>query len=204
MHSQCRTIATSVIWKMIQSLTRNNCRQYLTVNNNYTEMILYMCVCVLQLMLQVLLSLSSTAPPIVWKGGSGNCKTASSSGHQYNCHVPIKSRYTINVKLCIRKNRRERVPAKICGYIFLSKKSRERMWTYLNKKDVFVCWEKCLLWNSSKDLELLQGQYLCVIKSCSVGVFAFFEYKSPYKNITISPSHKTFLYFGTVPMPHAI
>ena len=68
----------------------------------------------------------------------------------------------------------------------LSKKSRESMWIFLKGKDMFVClprWvrEKCLLQNS---FDLINGT-------------------ASRSNITISPSHKTFLYFGTVSTPHA-
>ena len=56
MHLQCRTLATSVIWetRMIQSPTR---KTIFDCNNNYynyyTKIILYLCVCALQLTLKV-------------------------------------------------------------------------------------------------------------------------------------------------------
>ena len=50
MHLRCRTLATSVIWEYQTIFDRNN-----NYYNYYTEIILYLCVSVLQLTLQVLL-----------------------------------------------------------------------------------------------------------------------------------------------------
>ena len=97
----------------------------------------------------------------------------------------MKSRYTINVKLRIRKNGRVECSAKSCGYFPLKKVQREDVDIFKGERYVCVSSnrvrEKCLLRNS---FDLINGT-------------------ASRSNITISPSHKTFLYFGTVSTPHA-
>ena len=59
--------------------------------------------------------------------------------------------------------------------------------------------QRLLIWllNCFKVNSLL---FLCLIKPAVLVFLRFFGYRSPF---TISPSHKIFLYFGTVSTPHA-